>query len=102
MAAHGRPHRVVNPIQAADVVYVAVGNDYRAYPRQAKPVVVVEDGVGPLSPVVASVDQHHLIIWVADEVVVRSSGMGHGTVVYVHVVNVRGDLHCRLALLGKF
>ena len=55
MAANGRARRLMDAVQAADVVNVAVRYQDGADVRTPQFFVVVEYRLGPLSPVVAGV-----------------------------------------------
>ena len=97
MAAHGAVKGFLEPVQAADVVAVAVGNEDGVDGRAAQGAPVVHNLPPPAPVGFAGVDDRHPVVGVAHEVDLRAAGV-HGAVAVgilgdVDAVHIFGNLH---------
>ena len=97
MAAHRAGQGILQPVQAAYVVVVAVGYQDGRNLGAAQFGVIVHDLTGPGAVGLAGVDDDHLAVGVAHEVYLGASGVhgpkGLGVFVDVGAVYVLGNPH---------
>ena len=97
VATHLAAHLFLYPVQTADVVFVAVGHQYRRHSRPPQLGVVVQYLASPGPVRLSRIDHHHVVVGVADEVYLRPTGVhraeGVGVFQDVSAVDVVGDLH---------
>ena len=97
MAENRAAHGLLQPVQAAYVVAVAMSYQYRRNPRAAKLGVVIQDLPGPRAVGLSGIDQHHVVIGVAYKVYLGASRVHRpeSALVFLDVgaVYVLGYLH---------
>ena len=97
VAAHRTIKDVLQPVQAADVVAVAVGNQDGRHPGPAQLLIVVQYLAGPGAIRLPGVHQDHVVGRVADKVNLCAAGVhcAKGALVfpYMGTVNMLGNLH---------
>ena len=97
MAAHDTAEGFLEPVKAADVVAVAVGDQDGGDARLPQLSVIIHDLLGPRAVWFARVHHHHMVVGVANEIDVCSAWV-HGpetarVLFNMGGVDVLGDLH---------
>src|SRR5262245_29742206 len=93
MAAHGCLDDIIDAVQTANMVLVAVGKEDGRDFGTSQVLVVIQDTPRPLTLLVASVDEQHLFMRITHEVVIAPTGVVDRIIVDMHDINMGRDLH---------